>query len=208
LTVTADGSNRLATPRDPASTPMNLAFDIDDTITAMPGLFAALSMAPGTDTVIIVSSRANNPESMRASRAELHDHGIRFDQIHLIDDAAAARERCPHNELDWYQKYLWQKVEICLREKIDVVFEDDSKVIELFKRYAPGILVLQVHRAPALADRCPELVNHTANRKGWILIAVALFLLLGGCAAPPDPNSPLFNPKYFEDRAVVPYSSM
>ena len=38
---------------------------------------------------------------------------------------------------DRYQRYLWQVVEICLREKIDVVFEDDEKVIDLFRRFGP-----------------------------------------------------------------------
>lgn len=126
---------------------MNLAFDIDDTITAMPGLFAALSTAAGVDRVIIVSSRMNRPEILHATRKELDGYGVRYDQIHLIDDAAVAQERCPHPELDWYQQYLWQKVEICLRERVDVVFEDDAKVIALFKRYAPAILVLQAHQS-------------------------------------------------------------
>jgi hypothetical protein len=70
---------------------------------------------------------------------------VRCDELHLLDDTPAARERCPHPDLDWYQKYLWQKVEICLREKIDAVFEDDPKVVALFKRYAPQIVILQVH---------------------------------------------------------------
>ena len=127
--------------------PMNLAFDIDDTITAMPGLFAALSTAVGVDRVIIVSSRMNRPEILHATRKELDGYGVRYDQIHLIDDAAVAQKRCPHPELDWYQQYLWQKVEICLRERVDVVFEDDVKVIALFRRYAPEILVLQAHQS-------------------------------------------------------------
>ena len=136
------GSNR---GRSHHQQPMNIAFDIDDTITAMPELFAALSTSHGAGKVIIVSSRTNNAEVLRATREELHGYGVRYDRLYLIDDAAVARERCHHAELDWYQKYLWQKVEVCLLEKIDVVFEDDLKVIDLFKRYAPAILVLQIH---------------------------------------------------------------
>lgn len=125
---------------------MNLAFDIDDTITAKPEIFAALSAASGAKKVLIVSSRGNSEESRRLTLAELETYGIRHHGLHLLDDGPEARNRCPHSDLDWYQKYLWQKVEICLREKIDVVFEDDVKVIDLFRRFAPKILVLQVHR--------------------------------------------------------------
>ena len=126
---------------------MNLAFDIDDTITAKPELFAALAGAAGVKEVLIVSSRGKSEESRRLTLAELETYGIRHHGLYLLEDGPEARNRCPHADLDWYQKYLWQKVEICLREKIDVVFEDDEKVIELFKRFAPKILVMQAHRS-------------------------------------------------------------
>lgn len=125
---------------------MNLAFDIDDTITAEPELFTALSGAAGVKKVLIVSSRGNSEESRRLTLAELESYGIRYHGLHLLEDGPEARNRCPHPDLDWYQRYLWQKVEICLREKIDVVFEDDEKVIDLFRRFAPKIRVMQVHR--------------------------------------------------------------
>ena len=125
---------------------MNLAFDIDDTITAKPELFAALSGAPRVKKVLIVSSRGNSEESRRLTLAELESYGIRHHGLHLLEDGPEARNRCPHPDLDWYQRYLWQKVEICRREKIDVIFEDDEKVIDLFRRFAPKIRVMQVHR--------------------------------------------------------------
>lgn len=66
----------------------------------------------------------------------METYGIRRHGLHLLHDGPEARNRCPHPNLDRYQRYLWQKVEICLREKIDVVFEDDEKVIDLFRRFA------------------------------------------------------------------------
>ena len=124
---------------------MKIALDIDDTITAKPELFAALSLAPGVKKVIIVSSRANSDESYRLTIEELQRYGVRHNELYLLEDGVESRNRCPHGELDWYQKYLWQKVEICLREKVDIIFEDDVKVIELFRRFAPKIQVMQVH---------------------------------------------------------------
>ena len=143
---------------------MNLAFDVDDTITAKPELFAALSAAPGVKRVLIVSSRGNSEESRRLTLAELETYGIRHHGLHLLEDGPEARNRCPHPDLDWHQRYLWQKIAICLREKIDVVFEDDEKVIELFRRFAPKIRVIQVHRAAP---------------GNWPLIPFLLSLILG-----------------------------
>jgi hypothetical protein len=60
---------------------MNLAFDIDDTITAKPALFAALSIAAGVKKVIIVTSRGNSDESRRLTLEELANLGIRHHQF-------------------------------------------------------------------------------------------------------------------------------
>ena len=104
-----------------------------------------LSETSWSNTVIIISSRANTEESRRITLAELEGYKIRHKGLYLLDQESEARHRCPHSDLDWYQKYLWQKIEICQREQIDVFFDDDQKVVELFKRFAPEILVLQVH---------------------------------------------------------------
>ena len=106
---------------------MNIAIDIDDTITALPRLFAAITRSGEVHKVIIVSSRSNRPEARISTEQELADMGISYDELYLLDTYDQANVRCPHDDLDWHQKYLWQKVEICLREGIDIVFEDDVK---------------------------------------------------------------------------------
>ena len=124
---------------------MNLAIDIDDTITALPELFSAITKSQAVKKVIIVSSRSNLPEVRKTTRRELADLGIEYDSLYLLDTYEKAPSRCPHDDLDWHQKYLWQKVEICLKENIDIVFEDDLKVLSLFKRFAPHVQLIQVH---------------------------------------------------------------
>lgn len=123
-----------------------LALDIDDTITAEPGLFAALSHAEGVRKVVIISTRSDLLEARVDTEAELDALGIRHHVLHLLPGQEEAVAYCPHKDLTDYQKYLWQKVALCQREGVDVVFEDDVKVIDLFKRFAPEIRVLQVHR--------------------------------------------------------------
>lgn len=127
---------------------MIIAIDIDDTITAMPKLFAILSKAVLRERgrVIIVSSRTNTPENVLSTNRELEEYGMVYDRPVLIDGTDIAAEKCPHEELDWWSKYLWQKVDTCLRESVEVVVEDDEKVVELFRKYAPEIRVLRMMR--------------------------------------------------------------
>ena len=124
---------------------MNIAIDIDDTITAVPSLFAAVTRAQEVNRVIIVSSRTNRPEVRKLTEQELAGLGVRYDTLFLLDSYETAQANCPHDDLDWHQKYLWQKVDICLKEHIDIVFEDDAKVLSLFRRFAPSIQLVQIH---------------------------------------------------------------
>ena len=57
----------------------------------------------------------------------------------MIEGKDTAAVTCPHEELDWWNKYLWQKVDVCQREGVEVVIEDDEKVVALFRKYAPEI---------------------------------------------------------------------
>lgn len=129
---------------------MILALDIDDTITAMPKFFATLSKAVIREKgrVIIVSSRTNVPEVVASTTAELKEYGIAFTKLILIEGIDAGAAACPHQELDWWNKYLWQKVDVCKRENVQVVMEDDEKVIALFRKYAPEIQVMRVMKSP------------------------------------------------------------
>jgi hypothetical protein len=125
---------------------MNVALDIDGTITAKPEFFAVLSKAIRANggKVIIVTSRSNTTEVKAQTRRELRGYGIAFDELVVIADAAGDRLPCPHGDLDWYQQYLWQKVAVCVERGVTIIFEDDEKVIALFKRFAPDVQVFQL----------------------------------------------------------------
>lgn len=125
---------------------MIVALDIDGTITANPPFFATLSRAIIREggKVLIVSSRANTYEVRCSTAAELVGYGIEYTELFLIDDIEAAAERCPHKDLNWWEKYLWQKVDICVRNKVGILFEDDAQVIDLMKKLTPDIQVFTV----------------------------------------------------------------
>ena len=124
---------------------MNISLDVDGTISRLPKLFAVLSHAVRASggKIIVVTSRSNTPEVWDTTRRELRSYGVEYDELFVIPDGTD-RIPCPHASLDWYQQYLWQKVHVCLVREVDAVFEDDPKVINLFKAYAPDIQVFRL----------------------------------------------------------------
>ena len=126
---------------------MNIALDIDGTITKNPEFFSVLSHSArqAGGKVYIVTSRGNSADARVQTGKELASYGIEFDDLVIIADSGGKEQiTCPHENLDWYQKYLWQKVKVCLDYNIRIVFEDDPKVISLFEEHAPDIQVFQV----------------------------------------------------------------
>jgi len=126
---------------------MNIALDIDGTITKNPEFFSVLSQAirQAGGKVYIFTSRSNADGVEVQTRKELDLYGIEFDDLVIIADGGGNEQiTCPHEDLDWYKKYLWQKVKVCLDHNVHVVFEDDPKVISLFEEHAPDIQVFQV----------------------------------------------------------------
>jgi hypothetical protein len=121
-----------------------LGLDIDGVITACPEFFSSLSnrwVAAGRQ-VHIVSSRSDQMEARQATINELRALGIMYDRLYLLPSIEIAKQRCLHANLDWYQKYIWQKVEYCLKQGIGIFYDDDEKVVELFRLYAPGIQIV------------------------------------------------------------------
>ena len=127
---------------------MNICFDVDGTITEYPEFFSLLSRAVkgSGGKVYVVTSRTRTPETMEATRKELNELGIMYDHLFMLPDQAEADRICPFNNLDWYQRFIFQKTIYCKANHVDVFFDDENKVIDLFKRFLPEIQVFQVHR--------------------------------------------------------------
>ena len=118
--------------------------DIDEVITASPEFFSSLSKLwknAGT-CVHIVSSRCDIPDAKQATIEELQTLGIVYEHLYLLPSIEVAQIKCQHRELDWYQKYLWQKVDYCLKHGIEKFYDDDTKVVQLFRIFAPDIEVV------------------------------------------------------------------
>lgn len=123
---------------------VKIGLDIDDTISSNPAYYSELCKKTYLEggRVIIISSRSDLEEVRSTTTKQLRDWSIYYDQLYLFRPFEEVEHLCPHNELDWYGKYLWQKVYHCINENIDRYYDDEDKVIELFKLYAPEIDII------------------------------------------------------------------
>jgi hypothetical protein len=123
-----------------------IGFDIDGVITSSPEYFVRLAKQcrDNGGQVHIVSSRSDRIEVINSTRAELAGYGMFYDQLCLLPSIEIAQVRCPEESLDWYQKYLWQKVSYCLENRIDRFYDDDLKVVDLFRSLAKHIAIYHV----------------------------------------------------------------
>jgi len=127
---------------------LKVCFDVDGTITAHPEFFSLLSHAvrKSGGEVFVVTSRTRTIETKRATKQELSELGIIYSHLFILHDQIEAERICPFSNFDWYQKYIFQKLVYCKANRIDIYFDDETKVIELFKQFLPEVQVFQVHR--------------------------------------------------------------
>lgn len=119
---------------------MNIAIDIDGTISVKPEYFRRLAQKIRSEggRVHIVSSRSPLPEVYNQTEKDLQVWGIGYDKLHLIPEMGSNVPDAP-KELDWYQKYLYGKITYCKANKIDVYYDDDNAVSVLFEKYSSEI---------------------------------------------------------------------
>ena len=110
-------------------------------MSAVPDFFSTFTsacVAQGIQ-VHIVTSRSNEgkPETVE----ELAQLGIRYNWLYLLPPISEAQVLCPYTDLDWYAKHCWLKVDYALRNSITHFIDDDLRVLNLFSRFSPTIIV-------------------------------------------------------------------
>jgi hypothetical protein len=123
---------------------MILGLDIDGTITAAPDFFRMLTAAVYRDggKVLVISARSNTAEARRESEMQLRELGLLYSKLILLPEGTDMLG-APPPELDYFERFLWQKVHISVCENVSVFFDDDDTVVDLFTRYAPYIQMYQ-----------------------------------------------------------------
>lgn len=116
-----------------------IGFDIDGTITGNPQFFSALSrkIYAACGKIHVVSCRS--PLSYKETERELRDLGVKFSRIYLLPNFGHPIPNCQDRTLNWYEKYIWQKVEYALAKQLSHFFDDDPAIQRLFRKYAPQI---------------------------------------------------------------------
>ncbi|MGB3112166.1 MAG: hypothetical protein WBB84_04205, partial [Candidatus Omnitrophota bacterium] len=125
---------------------MKIGLDVDDTIMKQPEFFSLLShaaMGKGHE-VHIVTTRPDTDFDRQRTLDDLSDSDIAYDAIYHLPKQEGEVDDCPHADLDDYRKFVWQKVRYCRENGIDIFFDDDDRLIPLFKRFAPQVQVFQV----------------------------------------------------------------
>jgi cyclopropane fatty-acyl-phospholipid synthase-like methyltransferase len=87
---------------------------------------------------------------LKATRQELKELGIVYTHLFILHDRSEAERICPFNNLDWYEKYIFQKTVYCKANHVDIYFDDEGKVIDLFRRFLPEIQVFRVYKKGAI----------------------------------------------------------
>ncbi len=115
---------------------IKIGLDIDGTISANPDFYSAVCNAcySAGGSIHIVTSRSHQAET--ETRRELEDWGIRFSILYFLPSIEIAQKACPYTEANWYQRYLWQKVQYAEMHGLTHFVDDDPQVIALFERYA------------------------------------------------------------------------
>ena len=131
---------------------LRLGLDIDETITAAPELFAEVSRTCRLNDgqVHIVTSRSALGRSETVE--ELSGYGVQFDALFFLPEMSRANSDCPHKELDWFRRYLWQKVAYAKQHGLMHFVDDDPKVISLFNQFAPEIVITSASDRLRLTD--------------------------------------------------------
>ncbi len=118
---------------------MNIAFDIDDTITRHPAFFALVSQAlvKAGHRVLIITFR--DEHSRDVTEADLRQWGIAYEQL-----ICWSMETCDLADID-----SW-KATVCRDHDVDVFFEDDPDVLA---KVDPATVCFQPFGAESKAKR-------------------------------------------------------
>jgi hypothetical protein len=122
---------------------MRIGLDIDGVITADPGQFAGLThclLTTGGEAHIVTS---RSIQSKRATETELASYAVQYSELFFLPDISQAQALCPHPRLNWYQKFLWHKVDYALKRALSHFVDDDAMVESLFGIYAPRVVFIR-----------------------------------------------------------------
>jgi hypothetical protein len=120
-----------------------IGLDIDGTISAYPDYYSALSRTVKYNggRVVVISSRRE--DSRAVTKAQLDEWSIAYDSLYLFLPYDEVEHLAPTGVTDWYERYLWQKIDYASSENRTSFHDDEPKVISLFQMYRPEIRIIE-----------------------------------------------------------------
>ena len=120
-----------------------IGLDIDGTISAYPEYYSALSrtVISNGGRVVVISSRRE--DSRGVTKAQLDEWSITYDSLYLFLPYDEVEHLAPAGVTDWYERYLWQKIDYASSENLTSFHDDEPKVISLFQMYRPEIRIIE-----------------------------------------------------------------
>ena len=120
-----------------------IGIDIDGTITLDPDFYSAFTRDCKRSGIIVHIVSARPPESRADTEAELLELEIAYDELHLLPPMEEALTLCPHDEIEWFHRHFWMKIDYSVRKGLSHFIDDNERVLQLFHTYAPEIIVFQ-----------------------------------------------------------------
>lgn len=130
--------------------PAVVGIDIDGTITLDPAFFSAFTHDCRQSGIVIHIVSARPPDSRAETEAELLELEILYDELHLLPPIEEAITLCPHSEIEWFHRHFWMKIDYSIRKGLSHFVDDNERVLQLFRTYAPEIIVFQASEYPLL----------------------------------------------------------
>jgi hypothetical protein len=91
--------------------------------------------------VVVISSRRE--DSRAVTKAQLDEWSIAYDSLYLFLPYDEVDHLAPAAVTNWYERYLWQKIDYASSENLTSFHDDEPKVISLFQMYMPEIRIIQ-----------------------------------------------------------------
>ena len=120
-----------------------IGIDIDGTITLDPNFYSEFSHACRRNGVSVHIVSARPREFLSGTEEELQELGIVYDELHLLPSMEEAIALCPHREIDVFHRHFWMKVQYATSRGLSHFIDDNERVLDLFRLYAPAICAIK-----------------------------------------------------------------
>ncbi len=133
-----------------------IGIDIDGTITGDPAFFSSFVLDCKKHHICVHIVSARPRESIAETEAELLELGISYDKLYLLPPIEEAIMLCPHSDLEWFLCHFWLKVDYAISQGLSCFVDDNERVLELFRSYAPEVLAISAFDQKQIRQVIPQ----------------------------------------------------